>query len=132
MGPSEEAEVMSLDRVLDVGTRRFTEVVCMDEPGAGGACHKYKVRACPEPNTTEGVYATVSFQNGPINKYGVNGCHQEDLLAIVIDRLRGFQAGGFSCRENALALTKIEEAMHWLNHRTTARINRGVEGTSAK
>jgi hypothetical protein len=66
-----------------------------------------------------------------VKEFGVNGCHQEDLLAIVIDRLRSFQAGPFACRENALALTKIEEAMHWLNHRTSERKNRGVEGTNA-
>ena len=53
------------------------------------------------------------------------------LLAIVIDRLRAFQAGPFACRENALALTKIEEAQHWLLHRTRARMTRGVEGKNA-
>jgi hypothetical protein len=74
----------------------------------------------------------VFFQNGPIKENGVNGCHQEDLLAIVLHRLQSFQAGDYKCRENALAITKIEEAMHWLNHRTTARLNRGVEGTSVK
>jgi len=46
--------------------------------------------------------------------------------------LRSFQAGPYACRENALALTKIEEAMHWLNHRTAERQARGVEGTSEK
>jgi hypothetical protein len=53
---------------------------------------------------------------------------QEDLLAIVIHRLQGFQTGPFKCRENALALTKLEEALHWLNHRTARRVSRGVEG----
>ena len=48
---------------------------------------------------------------------------------MLIDRLRGFQAGPFGCRENALALTKLEEAMHWLHHRTRGRMARGVEGT---
>ncbi|MCK5504563.1 MAG: hypothetical protein KAJ10_05345 [Thermodesulfovibrionia bacterium] len=91
------------------------------------ACHEYSVRK------VEGVaeeYAKVYFQDGSIKENSVNGCHQEDLLAIVIDRLRGFQSGEFRCRENAIALTKIEEALHWLNHRTSDRIERGVEGTS--
>ena len=78
-----------------------------------------------------GEFGFVRFQNGPIGESGVNGCHQEDLLAIVIHRLRGFQSGEYACRENALALTKLEEAMHWLNHRTSERQKRGVEGTSA-
>jgi hypothetical protein len=54
----------------------------------------------------------------------------DPLIAIVIDRLRGFQSGPFSCRENALALTKMEEALHWLNARTRDRMERGVEGKS--
>jgi hypothetical protein len=29
-------------------------------------------------------------------------------------------------------LTKLQEAMHWLHHRTLERMSRGVEGTSAK
>ena len=61
----------------------------------------------------------------------MNGLTQEVLLAIVADRLRSFQAGKFACRENALALTKIEEAQHWLHSRTLARMSRGVEGTHA-
>lgn len=53
------------------------------------------------------------------------------VAAIVIDRLRSFQSGPFSCRENALALTKCEEAMQWLHSRTLERMRRGVEGTNA-
>jgi hypothetical protein len=75
-------------------------------------------------------YAKVKFQNGPIKEFGVNGIHQEDLLVIVLDRLQSFQAGEFNCRENALAITKIEEALHWLRHRTDDRNKQGVEGTN--
>lgn len=118
-------------RVLDIGSQRYTRVLVKDEPGAGGACHEYEVETIPSQEGAPCISAArVLFQNGPIVEHGVNGCHQEDLLAIVIDRLRGFQSGEFGCQENAIALTKIEEALHWLNHRTTARINRGVEGTS--
>jgi hypothetical protein len=73
----------------------------------------------------------INFQNGPINENGMNGVTQEVLLAIVADRLRSFQAGKYACRENAIALTKIEEAQHWLQSRTRARMSRGVEGTHA-
>ena len=102
-----------------------------DEPGAGGANHVYEVRGFdPHVNFVAGLgHITIHFQNGPINEAGVNGLTQEVLLAIVADRLRSFQSGPFSCRENALALTKIEEAMHWLHSRTLARMQRGVEGT---
>jgi hypothetical protein len=106
-----------------------------DDPGPGGANHVYEVRLPnwtrdPDGKNAKGI-TTISFQKGPINENGVNGLTQEVLLAIVADRLRSFQAGPFSCRENALALTKIEEAMHWLHSRTLSRMQRGVEGTNA-
>jgi hypothetical protein len=101
----------------------------MDEPGAGGANHVYQYEFGYGDEVC--VYQ-IRFQNGPIKEKGVNGVTQEVLLAIVADRLRSFQAGPFACRENALALTKIEEAQHWLHSRTLARIQRGVEGTNQK
>jgi hypothetical protein len=63
---------------------------------------------------------------------GVNGISNEVLLTIVEDRLKGFQSGPYACRENALALTHVQDAMHWLHHRTRERVQRGVEGTSEK
>ena len=105
------------------------DIVVADEPGHGGASHVYEVHHA----STAGIapLTTVSFQNGPIAEHGINGVTQEILLAIVIDRLRSFQAGPFSSRENALALTKCEEALHWLQQRTLDRMRRGVEGKTA-
>ncbi len=117
-----------------LGDRSDTiSVFALDEPGEGGACHSYEVlvrnEACPQDTT--GVVG-VQFQDGPIGEYGLNGATHESLLAIVIDRLKSFQAGPYSCRENALALTALQEAMHWLHHRTRERMLRGVEGTHEK
>ena len=71
----------------------------------------------------------LKFQNGSPNLVGVNGISNECLLAIVADRLEGFQAGAYQCRENALALTKIQEALHWLQHRERSKV---VLGCSAQ
>lgn len=118
-------------RELNVGSKNFTKVLVGDEPGQGGACHEYHIcRTEMAANEIAGEFGHVRFQNGPVKENGVNGCHQEDLLVIVIDRLESFQKGHFVCRENALALTKIQEALHWLNHRTNERVKRGVEGTN--
>lgn len=117
-------------RELNIGTKRFTKVIVADEPGQGGACHQYRIMKADGQADETFLDSAVNFQNGPVKEFGVNGCHQEDLLAIVVDRLRSFQSGPFACRENALALTKIEEAMHWLNHRTADRQVQGVEGTN--
>lgn len=105
--------------------------IAADDPGAGGASHEYIIRPkCGYNEPTPDDYGTVSFQNGAIKEFGRNGLTDESLIAIVVDRLRCFQSGPFSCRENALALTKLEEAMHWMNARTKDRVSRGVEGVS--
>jgi hypothetical protein len=134
------------------------DIAVLDEPGQGGANHQYmiswgekrekptiseleemlakdegpKPQMWPDGSVTIGQTCFIGFQNGPIKEYGVNGITQEALLAVVIDRLRSFQAGPFSCRENSIALTHIEEALMWLQRRTVARIKRGVEGTNQK
>ena len=117
-------------RTLTVGTRNYTVVDVLDEPTEDGACHEYQIKTKTK-TAEEGakLLALIKFQNGPIKEAGVNGVHHEDLLAIIVDRLQGFQNGRFRCRENAIALTKIEEALYWLGHRTRERENRGVEGT---
>lgn len=114
-------------------------ILVEDEPGQGGACHRYVISGMDtrtNPSRTdpyEGVdKKIILFQNGPIKEFGVNGLTHEALLAILIDRLRAFQAGPFSCRDNAVALTHIEEALMWLQRRTRERIKRGVEGTNIK
>jgi hypothetical protein len=102
------------------------QVMVVDEPGHGGACHKY---AIAHPSFESSVL--IEFQNGPISAdgNGVNGLTHEVLLSIVADRLRGFQSGPYACKANACALTHIEEALHWLQQRTLERMRRGVEGT---
>jgi hypothetical protein len=117
------------ERIIDSG--KYTVVVCLDESGAGNACHEYRIEKLIHQNGGEAItedLGRVSFQNGPIQENGVNGVQNEDLIAICIDRLRGFQSGKFSCRENAIALTKLEEAQMWLRKRTADREARGVEG----
>jgi hypothetical protein len=93
-------------------------------PDNGNASHEYSIGV-----GSKGTDVMLYFQNGPIGEVGVNGLTNEVLLAIVIDRLEGFQSSKWSCRENAIALTKLQEAAHWLEHRTKARAARGVEGT---
>lgn len=78
---------------------------------------------------SENTICEIDFQEGPIKECGVNGVCNEDLIAMVITRLEYFQKSEFACRENALAITKLEEAMLWLRKRTMGREQRGVEGT---
>lgn len=100
-----------------------------DEPGHGGACHDYLITSRQADVDT--VYVDISFQNGPIKEAGINGVTHEALLAILIDRLDGFQGGQYACAENAKALNALREAQAALQSRTAARVVRGVEGTHA-
>lgn len=56
-----------------------------------------------------------------------DGTTNEEVLLILIDRIT-FLNGKFPCKENACAITKLQEALHWLYARTDARIKQGVEG----
>lgn len=117
------------------GLNEALDITVTDEPGAGGANHNYVIavdetKTKLSPGVT--VHTTIAFQNGPIQENGVNGLSQEALLAVVIDRLRSFQAGPYACRDNAVALTHLDTALMWLQKRTRDRMARGVEGTSAK
>ena len=111
-------------------------ITVTDEPGAGGANHRYEISGMDRNNNPSkgnivfvSNVETVLFQNGPIKESGVNGSTQEAYAAIIIDRLRSFQAGQFACNDNAEALAAFELGLSILQRRTKARIARGVEGT---
>ncbi|WP_422928602.1 DUF7681 family protein [Singulisphaera sp. PoT] len=115
------------------GANGDLDVHVMDDPGPGGACRHYRatfanVPGGPDAEVFSG-YLSLVFQSGDPAVVGTNGLTHEALLAVLIDRLQGFQAGTFACRENAIALTKLQEALMWLKSRTEARLARGVEGT---
>ena len=109
-------------------------ITVIDEPGAGGANHRYEITGFDMAGNPSfqgdgsRTNALILFQNGTIREVGVNGVTQEALLAIVIDRLKSFQAGPFACQANAKALTCVMDALDQLQARTRDRIARGVEG----
>ena len=116
-------------RKLNIGINKHTEVFAVDEKGPGNANHIYEVR--PVEGITEySCYARICFQEGPIRESGENGIHNEDLIAIVIDRLHGFQEGPYACKENGKALVNLHTSLIWLRTRTKKREARGVEGSS--
>ena len=108
----------------DLLTTRYTRVV-HEKNFNFNAPHLFHVKKS-EGHQTLGI---VQFQEGPIKEAGVNGICNEDLIAMVICRLEHFNRSEFSSRDNAMAITKLEEAMLWLRKRTIGRENRGVEGT---
>jgi hypothetical protein len=116
-------------------------IAVVDEPGSGGANHTYFIGnvdfdgnpgsevALNYAKAEDAEGCVVLFQNGPINEVGVNGVTHEALLAILCDRMRGFQSGPYASADNAEALACMEQAQAALLRRTRARMARGVEGT---
>ena len=109
----------------------LNEVYRDGDKGPGGAYHDYVV-VMPQ-GTEQGTSVHITFQKGPRNNAdSQHGVLDVDLLEIVRDRMACFQSGRLATRENAIALTKIEEALLWLNKRTEDRAERSVLGTYNK
>lgn len=114
----------------DLLTTKYTEVYHeKPEDMKYNAPHHFIVQKADGIPGDARFLGAVDFQEGPIKECGVNGICNEDLIAMVICRLEHFQKSEFACRENALAITKLEEALLWLRKRTMGRENRGIEGT---
>lgn len=130
-----------MSRLITIQKRNnLNEIYRADAPGVGGASHHYKVVKSGAAINQEGdtldehdIVAEIVFQHGPRKDEGsIHGVLDVDLLEIVRDRLKAFNQGEFATRENALAITHIEEALLWLNKRVEDRAERGVLGTTNK
>lgn len=118
----------------DLLTSNYTQVFEEANPQSYAPCTFEVTRKLPpntEFNPETDLLAKVHFQEGPVKEQGVNGINNEDAIVMVIRRLQGFQDSPFSCRENAMAITKLEEALMWLRKRTIGREKREVVGTSS-
>ena len=114
-------------RTVAFGSEDHTKVLVCDERGFGNDNHKYKIQLIDGKTVGE-----VNFQKGAVKEHGRNGIHNEDLLAIVADRLAGFQGGDFACDSNQKALECVIDALKHLRIRTEVRKARNVEGTNVK
>lgn len=72
---------------------------------------------------------TFNIQNGPIKEVGINGCQVDNMIEAAKMIIEGLNKN-FPCRENSIAITKLEEAILWLGKRKSDRLKRDVEGKS--
>jgi hypothetical protein len=94
---------------------------------AGGASHLYGVQL-PDRSVIK-----IQFQHGPRGEeQSTLGLMEDDLLAILQDRLETFQAGPFACPENDVAVGYIKLARDFLAARVAERMQRGVLGALQK
>ena len=90
----------------------------------------------PSGGEATAMGVAIRWQDGPLgrddDREEPNGAFVETVIAAALNRLNFYQkasGGKFACRQNALTITKLEEALHWLNDRTAEREARKVEGT---
>lgn len=67
------------------------------------------------------------IQNKPIKEVGVNGCQVDTMIEAAKIIIEGLNEK-FPCRENSMTITKLDEALMWLNKRKQDREKRQVEG----
>ncbi len=95
---------------------------CLDD------CHNYEL------DGFLGETSYVRFYRLKANGEKVEGVTNEEVLRMLIHRVQylneeyGNPPGKFLCRENSIAITKLQEALMWLEARTADRVKRSVEG----
>jgi hypothetical protein len=73
----------------------------------------------PAGGSVVGVGIAITWQDGPLGR-GVdrkepNGAFVETVIDAARQRIQYYQDSRFACRENEIALRKLEEALLWLN-----------------
>lgn len=118
-------KIVVMDELREQFPERFTETGAMD--------HKWFEETI-RPNSF--IYVrndknSLSFtlQNGPIKEAGKNGCQVVDIIAVAKHMIEELNKK-FPCRENAVTITKLDEALMWQEKRTKDRQARNVEGLS--
>lgn len=112
-----------------IPTNSPVNVAALDEadPNAGGACHLYGIQFGGPSDVCR-----IQFQHGARGVEGSRpGVFDDDLLAIIEDRLAHFQAGPFACQENQYALESVRIARQALGERVARRVSKGVLGVNA-
>jgi hypothetical protein len=72
----------------------------------------------------------IEWQDGVVQDGVQNGAFVEDVIEAARQRIMFFNSRPESrCRENSVAITKLEEALQWLDWRTRARLLQNVENT---
>jgi hypothetical protein len=97
-------------------------MICKDD------CHNYSLDSMMGE-----LKQTLRFFEMRLDGTKKDGTTNEDIIKVLIHRINflneQWQGGKFKCRENSIAITKLEEALMWLEKRTLDRVSRNVEGT---
>lgn len=87
----------------------------------------------PTGGSVRGIGLEINWQDGPLGRPAkkATGAFVDDVIEAARQRLEFYQkasGGKLACRENSIAITKLEECLHWLYARRMSREDRGVQG----
>lgn len=106
------------------------------DPDYGGA-HQYQFQnslgfdSQTKQAKSDNSYQKIQFVQKNLDGSMTAGLQSEQLLLALIDRHNKLNAK-FPSREGALAITKMQEALQWLEQRVKERMDRGVMGDLKK
>jgi hypothetical protein len=100
-----------------------------------GATYKIPTYKIGDNGVEDGTGMTIYFCKG--NKESSNimrqeGVFTETLIKLAKTYLESVNVGEMATRETAMAITKLDEALMWIDKRTQDRILRGVQNTYQK
>lgn len=72
----------------------------------------------------------IQLQSAPVSEVGIDGLQIDDVIEVIKNIIQSFNAT-FPCKENAMVITKLDEAQSWLHKRKLDREKRNVEGINA-
>ena len=104
----------------------------VDENGnpTGGVTRMAAPGIAPGSVSPNETVIVICYQHGIVDEHGQNGAFVEDVIEAARQRLLFFNSiPKFRCRENSVAITKLEEALQWLDWRTRQRVLQGVENS---
>ena len=92
---------------------------------------EFQERLDGSPAHIKKEHIDIKFQSGAIGEFKKNGCDLNDVIMIVIDRLKGFQNGDLACRDNDRAINALNVSLTYLKDRRHLRVSQGVIGKSS-
>jgi hypothetical protein len=81
----------------------------------------------PAGGLTTGPGISITWATGPEDQAAAQ---VETVIQAAVNRLMQHQSTRFKCREYSIAITKMEEAIHWLQARSSDRDRRGLQGNA--
>ena len=77
-----------------------------------------------------GIGYTIAWQRGASTEGGRNGAHIIEVVESCLSQMRYLNTSKFACKENAIAITHLEQALEAMKERRDRRRNEGTLGTT--